>query len=263
MTAYLTNLVKKIYRMESNQNKLAIITGGGSGIGFAIAEKFVQNNIRIVIVGRDKQKLDDAKNKLGELCDSFSFDLNDLEGIPGLVQSIVGEHGPIDILVNNAGINLKKEFTEVTDEEFQKIITTNVTAAFSLSREVVKHMLQNGKGCIVNISSMASQYGIPKVIAYTASKSAIEGMTRAMAVELSPKGIRVNCIAPGFIATDMSAKALNNDPERKNKVLGRTPMGELGQPADVGDAALFLATESSKYITGVVLPVDGGNSIGF
>jgi NAD(P)-dependent dehydrogenase (short-subunit alcohol dehydrogenase family) len=122
---------------------------------------------------------------------------------------------------------------------------------------------QKTKGSIINISSMASQYGIPKVIAYTASKSAIEGMTRAMATELSPLGIRVNCIAPGFIATDMSAKALNNDPERKAKVMGRTPMGALGQPSDIADAALFLASENSKYITGVVLPVDGGNSVGF
>lgn len=110
---------------------------------------------------------------------------------------------------------------------------------------------------------MASQYGIPKVIAYTASKSAIEGMTRAMAVDLSPSGIRVNCIAPGFIATDMSEKALNNDPERKNKVLSRTPIGYLGLPSQVADAALFLATDASSYITGIVMPVDGGNSIGF
>ena len=140
---------------------------------------------------------------------------------------------------------------------------TNVSAMFSLSREVVNHMMRKNGGSIINISSMASQYGLPKVIAYSASKAAIEGMTRAMAVELSPKGIRVNCIAPGFIATDMSAKALNNDKERKDKVMSRTPMGALGMPADIGDAALFLATESSKYITGIVLPVDGGNSIGF
>ena len=158
---------------------------------------------------------------------------------------------------------MKKEFTEVTDEDFQKILLTNVTAIFSLSREVVKCMIENGGGSIINISSMASQYGIPKVIDYTASKSAIEGMTRAMAVELSPKGIRVNCIAPGFIATDMSAKALNNDPERKNKVLSRTPIGHLGAPSDIGDAALFLGSDASKYITGIVMPVDGGNSIGF
>jgi len=134
---------------------------------------------------------------------------------------------------------------------------------FAISREVVKFMIQKQTGSIINISSMASQYGIPKVIAYTASKAAIEGMTRAMAVELSPKGIRVNCIAPGFIATDMSAKALNNDIERKAKVMSRTPMGMLGLPADVADAALFLASSESAYITGVVLPVDGGNSIGF
>lgn len=244
--------------------KIAIVTGGGSGIGLAIAGKLVQNNIHTVIVGRDEKKLCEAQKKLGELCEPMNCDLNDLSSIPVLVNRIVEKHGRIDVLVNNAGINMKKEFTEVTDEEFQKIILTNVTAIFSLSREVVKCMLEKKiNGSIINISSMASQYGIPKVIAYTASKSAIEGMTRAMAVELSPKGIRVNCIAPGFIATDMSAKALNNDLERKGKALGRTPMGALGNPSDIGDAAAFLTSDAAKYITGVVLPVDGGNSIGF
>jgi NAD(P)-dependent dehydrogenase (short-subunit alcohol dehydrogenase family) len=245
------------------ENKIAIVTGGGSGIGFAIATKFVQNNILTIIVGRDTQKLESAKNKLGELCVPITFDLNDLNSIPNLVDEIIDKHGRIDILVNNAGINLKKEFTEVSDEEFQKILLTNVTAVFALSREVVKCMLEIGGGSIINISSMASQYGIPKVIAYTASKAAIEGMTKAMAVELSPKGIRVNCIAPGFIATDMSAKALNSDPERKQKVISRTPMGYMGDPADIANAALYLANGEANYVTGVVLPVDGGNSIGF
>ncbi len=110
---------------------------------------------------------------------------------------------------------------------------------------------------------MASQYGIPKVIAYTASKAAIEGMTKAMAVELSPMGIRVNCIAPGFIATEMSAKALNDDKERMQKVLSRTPLGVLGRPEDIAAAALFLSSDAAKFITGTILPVDGGNSIGF
>ena len=230
--------------------KIAIVTGGGSGIGLAITERFVQNNIHTIIIGRDEQKLCAAKEKLGPLCEPFVGDLNDLASIPKLV--------------NNAGINMKKEFIDVTDEDFQRIILTNVTAVFVLSREVVKGMMEKGvKGAIINISSMASQYGIPKVIAYTASKSAIEGMTKAMAVELSPKGIRINCIAPGFIATDMSAKALNNDPERKFKALDRTPMGELGKPSDIGDAAVFLSSEAASYITGVVLPVDGGNSVGF
>lgn len=243
--------------------KVAIITGGASGIGLAIAKTFTANNIFAVIIGRDQQKLDAAKKAMGDSCHVISHDLTDLGSIGQLVADINRQFGHIDILVNNAGINLKKEFTDVTDDDFQRIMLTNVNAMFSLSREVVKTMLPQGKGAIVNISSMASQYGLPKVIAYSASKGAIESMTRAMAAELSPAGIRINCIAPGFIATDMSAKALNNDPERKQKVLSRTPMGYLGETADIGEAALFLSTEASKYITGVVLPVDGGNSIGF
>lgn len=246
-----------------SDQKIAIVTGGGSGLGYAIVEKFVEQNIHTVIIGRDQQKLDAAKEAFGDLCSCISFDLSNLKGIPALVEKIAEHYGKIDILVNNAGINMKKPFIEVSDEDFQRIILTNVTAVFALSREVAKVMLSRNAGSIVNISSMASQYGIPKVIAYTASKSAIEGMTRAMAVDLSPEGIRVNCVAPGFIATDMSAKALNNDPERKNKVLSRTPMGKLGTPADIAEAVYFFSTDASKYVTGTVLPVDGGNSIGF
>ena len=151
----------------------------------------------------------------------------------------------------------------MSDEEYQKVILINQVAVFSLSREVARVMVTRGSGSIINISSMASQYGIPLVIAYTASKSAVEGMTRAMAVELSPLGIRVNCIAPGFIITDMSSKAMVNDPERKKKVFGRTPLGRMGTVDEVANVAYFLASASSSFITGVVLPVDGGNAIGF
>ncbi len=243
--------------------KIAIVTGGASGLGLAIAEKFVKNNIHTIVIGRDEIKLENAKSILGSNCTCISFDLTNLAGIPALISRIHQEFGRIDILVNNAGINQKKPFTEVTDEEFQRIIFTNVNAVFAISREVVNVMSGQQSGSIINISSMASQYGIPKVIAYTASKSAIEGMTRAMAVDLSPIGIRVNCVAPGFIATDMSAKALNNDPERKNKVLSRTPMGKMGVPADIAEAVYFFASDASAYATGTVLPIDGGNSIGF
>lgn len=243
--------------------KVAIITGGGSGLGFAIAAKFVQQGITTIIAGRDEKKLNDAKQQLGELCYAMPCDVSDLSSIPVFVEKVMQQFGQVDILVNNAGINMKKDFTAVTDEEFQRILTTNVTAVFSLSREVVKRMLVKGSGNIIHISSMAAQYGLPKVIAYSASKTAIDGMTRAMAVELSPQGIRVNAIAPGFIYSAMTDKALNSDPERKAKVLGRTPMGRMGVPEDVGEAAYFLASDAAKYITGVVLPVDGGNSIGF
>jgi NAD(P)-dependent dehydrogenase (short-subunit alcohol dehydrogenase family) len=243
--------------------KVAIVTGGGSGLGFAIAEKFTQAGIETIIAGRDQKKLNTAKEKLGTLCHAMPCDVSDLSSIPGFINDVLKQFGQIDILVNNAGINMKKEFAEVTDEDFQKVLTTNLTAVFVMSREVVKHMLERKAGSIINISSMAAQYGLPKVIAYSASKTAIDGMTRAMAVELSPKGIRINAIAPGFIYSDMTAKALDSDPERKAKVFNRTPMGIMGQASDIGDAALFLASDAAKYITGIVLPVDGGNSIGF
>ncbi|MEO8403276.1 MAG: SDR family oxidoreductase [Chitinophagaceae bacterium] len=248
---------------KENMNKVAIVTGGASGIGLAIAEKFAANNIYTIVIGRDKNKLAAVEKTIGSNGTTIQFDLTELKKIPALIQDIHQQHGHIDILVNNAGINQKKEFTEVTDDDFQNILSTNVNAVFAISREVVKVMEKQGSGSIVNISSMAALYGIPKVIAYTASKSAIEGMTMAMAVELSPKGIRINAIAPGFIATDMSSKALNGDPERKQKVMSRTPMGHLGKPEDVADAALFLATDSSKYITGTSIRVDGGNALGF
>jgi NAD(P)-dependent dehydrogenase (short-subunit alcohol dehydrogenase family) len=243
--------------------KTAIITGGASGLGLATAKKFVENQIRTIIIGRNETNLAAVSAELGALCSYKVFDLSDLKGIPQLVNEIVEELGTIDILVNNAGINQKKPLTEVTDEDFQRIISTNLTAVFVLSREVAKSMLQQKEGCIINISSMAAQYGIPYVIAYTAAKTAIEGMTKAMAVELSPQGIRVNCVAPGFIATNMSAKALDDDPQRKQKVLSRTPMGKLGVPEDVAEAIYYLSSDAAKYVTGVILPVDGGNSIGF
>ena len=247
----------------ANQTKTAIVTGGASGIGWAITEKFIHSGLRTIVIGRDQQKLKKAKLKFGELCEPVSFDLNELSAIPEMVKKLKDDYGELDVLVNNAGINMKKDFAKVSDEEFQRVIQVNVTAVFSLSREVAKWMMRRGEGVIINISSMAAQYGLPKVIAYSASKSAVEGMTRAMAVELSPRGIRVNCIAPGFISTDMSAKALNGDRERMEKVLSRTPMGKLGQPSDIADTAFFLASDAAKYITGAVLAVDGGNSIGF
>jgi NAD(P)-dependent dehydrogenase (short-subunit alcohol dehydrogenase family) len=243
--------------------KVAVITGGASGIGYAIAEKFVKNNIQTMLVGRNKAKLREATCELGKLADWILCDLTQLDEIPGTVQKIIDKFGRIDILVNNAGVHLKKALTEVTDKEYQDVILTNQTSVFCLTRSVAGFMQEQEGGCILNISSMASIYGLPYVIAYTASKSAIEGMTRAMAVELSPLGIRVNCIAPGFISTNMSSVALDKDPERKKKVISRTPLGRLGNPEEVANAAYFLVSDEASFITGVVLPVDGGNSIGF
>jgi NAD(P)-dependent dehydrogenase (short-subunit alcohol dehydrogenase family) len=243
--------------------KVAIVTGGSAGIGLAIAGKFTREGIITYVVGRDTEKLNAAVRELGSNARGIVLDITALDKIPALAQQIVAQEGHIDILVNNAGINQKKPLHDVTDEDFQRILMTNVTSVFALTREVSKMMVSRGQGSIIMISSMASQYGIPKVISYTASKAAVEGMTRALAVELSPVGVRVNCIAPGFIATNMSSTALNSDPERKQKVLSRTPMGKLGLPEDVANLAYYLASDESAFMTGTVIPVDGGNAIGF
>lgn len=242
--------------------KTAIVTGGNSGLGFATAKKLCDNGIKTFIIGRTKDKTENACAEIGPNAIPVIFDLNNLAEIPVMIKGLAKDAN-IDILVNNAGINMKKDFIDVTDEEFLDVMHTNVLSVFAISREVVKVMKNHGGGSIINISSMASQYGIPRVIAYSASKGAIETMTRAMAVELAQFGIRINCIAPGFIKTKMTAKALNSDPERMQKVLGRTPMGTMGEPSNISDAVYFYSTNESSFVTGTVLPVDGGNSIGF
>jgi NAD(P)-dependent dehydrogenase (short-subunit alcohol dehydrogenase family) len=245
------------------ENKIALITGGGTGLGLAMAKSFVDQGAKVIITGRREDVLKEACQNLGSNAWYEVLDVTDFGQIPSRVSAMEAKYGSIDILVNNAGIHIKKSIFDYSNDDFHKVIATNEEAVFVLTREVSLKMSQRHAGVVLMISSMASQYGIPKVIGYTAAKSAIEGMTRAMAVELSPLGIRVNCIAPGFIRTSMSSSALDSDPERKAKVLGRTPMGDLGLPEDVANAAVFLCSHAAKYITGVVLPVDGGNSIGF
>ena len=173
--------------------KIAIVTGGNSGLGYATAKKFCDNGIKTYVIGRTKERTVNACAEIGDNAVPLIFDLTNLDKIPGMIQDIFDKEGQIDILVNNAGINMKKEFIEVTDAEFENIIRTNLFSVFAISREVVKKMKETGGGSIVNISSMAAQYGMPKVVAYSASKTAIEGMTRAMAVDLAQYNIRTNC----------------------------------------------------------------------
>lgn len=243
--------------------KRALITGGGSGLGLAVARTFAEYGAEVIIAGRRADVLEAAAASISGNVHTIACDLSQLGVIPDLVDGIESAYGPLDVLINNAGIHLKKEALDVSDAEFETVLRTNLQAVFALSREAARRMTTRKSGSIIMISSMAAKYGIPKVIAYTAAKSAVEGMTKAMAVEWSPDGVRVNCIAPGFIETDMSAKALNNDPDRKHRVLGRTPMRQLGQPKDVALAAVYLASPAAGFITGTSLAVDGGNSIGF
>lgn len=216
-----------------------------------------------MITGRREEPLREAVSQLGENAHYFVNDVANLEGLEGLVEQIETTLGPIDILVNNAGINLKKPALEVTDEEFSRIIQTNLTAVFALTRACARRMVPRRSGSILMISSMAAYYGIDRVAAYAASKSGVEGMVKVLASEFSPHNVRVNAIAPGFIETAMSKIAMGGDPDRRDRAMRRTPMGHFGKPEDIGYAAVFLSSEAARYITGASLPVDGGNSIGF
>jgi gluconate 5-dehydrogenase len=244
-------------------NQLALITGGGSGIGFGIAEQMILAGAKVVITGRSQDKLDAAKRKLGKNCFAYANDVREMEKHGVLVLNIENQIGPISILVNNAGIHCKKPSIETTDIEFQSVMETNVNAVFALTREVLKFMIPRRKGSVINISSMAALYGLTEVAAYSSSKTALLGLTRALASEYSNTGIRFNAVAPGFIESEMFRDVMKRDPAREEKILSRTPAGRFGTPGDIGKAVTFLASEAADFITGVCLPVDGGNSIGF
>ena len=254
------HLKKNVFSLEG---KLALITGGGSGIGFDIAQCMISAGAKVVITGRREHALKESIDILGESAQYVVNDVTELSSLEGLVGHIETHIGPIDILVNNAGINMKKPALEVSDEDFQRIVHTNLNAAFALTRACAKRMIERQSGSILMISSMAAYYGIDRVVAYAASKSGVEGMVKVLASEFSKFNVRVNAIAPGFIETAMMQTAMNSDPDRMNKALSRTPMGKFGKPDDIGWAAVFLSSEAAGYITGASLPVDGGNSIGF
>ena len=247
----------------SLRSETVLITGGGTGMGLAMARAMHAAGAHVVLVGRREVELAAAVKSLGSGASYVVHDITRLDAAPSLVARIAGEAGPVTCLVNNAGIHLKKPAVETTPEEFQRVLNTHIVGAHALTRAVAPGMIERRHGSILFTGSMASLFGIPLVIAYTAAKSAMVGMVKGYATEFSAHGVRVNCIAPGWIETEMSRRALEGDPVRKAKVLGRTPAATLGLPEDVGWAAAYLASPAAKFVTGVTLPVDGGASIGF
>ena len=241
----------------------ALITGGGTGIGLAVAHAMHAAGARVTLIGRREMELADAVRELGERASYVVHDITKYDAAAGLVTHLTLEHGPITCLVNNAGKHLKKPAIETTPAELQDVMGTHIFGAHALSQAVVPSMIERRHGSIIYMASMASLFGIPLVVAYAAAKSAMIGMIRTMATELSPHNVRVNAIAPGWIDTAMSRKAFDGDPTRKNKIISRTPMARLGEPEDVGWAAVYLTSPAAKFITGAVMPVDGGVSMGF
>lgn len=247
----------------SLSGKTAVITGGASGLGLAMAECMAQAGAKVVLLGRrEPEGLFDNEKLRGKVA-YYQYDVTNTDGVPALVEKIIAEQGPIEILCNNAGNHCKKPIEEMTVEDFTGVLDVHLVGAFAMTRAFVPHMKKNGKGSILFTASMSSYIGLPNVTGYAAAKSAYLGMVHTLASEISGAGVRVNAIAPGWIDTPMFRKATDNDPQRKAKILGRTPMQRVGEPDDIGLAAVYLCSDAAKFITGVCLPVDGGALIGF
>ncbi len=242
----------------------ALVTGGGSGLGKAIATSLAQSGAKVVIAGRREDVLQDACAEIGMGTRYQVLDLTDMAAIPAAAAQLHADHGLFDILVNNAGNTIKKPFIESDLGDFDGVFDVHVRGALELSRAVMDRMLKAGtKGSVLFISSMTAYIGQPNVSGYTISKTAINGVIRALSAEFAQSGIRVNGVAPGWIDTDVFRTATKGDPERKAKIMGRIPMGTLGDPEDIGWACAFLCAPAAKYVTGQVLLVDGGGATGF
>ncbi len=241
------------------QGKVAVVTGGSRGIGFAIVREFLKEGASVVLCGSKPESAEKAVSELKAenaewQVSGISPDLTNYEDVKAAFDGVEREYGKIDVLVNNAGISAKEPFTSYTEELFDKTMDLNLKGVFNCSRAVVDGMKERKSGCILNTSSMVSIYGQPSGVAYPTSKFAVNGFTLSLARELGPFGIRVNAVAPGITNTDMM-KAV---PAQYIAPLLKTiPLGRIGEPEDVANAFVFLASEKASYISGVVLSVDG------
>jgi NAD(P)-dependent dehydrogenase (short-subunit alcohol dehydrogenase family) len=239
--------------------KAAIITGGGSGIGKAIAQAFVREGAKVVIAGRDGKKLERAVAEIGAECLAVSADVSKTNDVQKLVSSAIDRFRHINILVNNAAVLLPGTAESLSEEDFDQTFAVNVRGLWLLSRAVLPQMRTSGGGSIVNIASVLSMVGARNRVAYAASKGAVMAMTKAMALDHAAENIRVNCICPGIVATEMVAR-FNLDENARRQRVAMHPMGRFGQPEDVASTAVFLASDESGWTTGSVITVDGGYS---
>ena len=240
-------------------NKVAIVTGGGSGIGRAIALAFAREGAKVVISGRDQKKLDATAKEIGENCLTVSADLSSSADIKKLVDATIQRFKQIHVLVNNAGILLPGTAESFTEAEWDQTFNVNVRGVWLLSRAVLPNMRAAGAGSIINIASVLSLTGARNRVAYAASKGAVLQMSRSMALDHALEKIRVNCICPGMVETEMIAQFIVDESAR-NQRLAMHPLGRFGQPEDISGLAVFLASEESSWITGAAFPVDGGYS---
>jgi gluconate 5-dehydrogenase len=250
----------------SVNDQVVLVSGGTRGIGYAIAEGFAQRGAMVIVTGRTAEGANEAAAKLragaAKAPIGLACDVADAEQIKRLATTAHEKLGRIDVLLNVAGVNRRKPAIDVSDDDYDYILGANLRGAFFLSREIGKHMLERRSGCQINIASLNTDRPLKNVAPYAMSKAGIAHMTRSLALEWGPSGVRVNAIAPGFILTDLTRK-LWSDSTMRAWAEGNTPQRRLGTPEDCVGAALFLASPASAFITGQILYIDGGFTAGF
>ncbi|MDP3669648.1 MAG: SDR family oxidoreductase [Telluria sp.] len=237
--------------------KVAIVTGATQGIGLACAQRLVREGARVMLADI-KAEGAQAAHDLGPAARFFAADVSQKVDVDALVAATLEAFGRIDILVNNAGVTHAADFLDLTEEDFDRVIRINLKSMFLCGQAVAKAMLAQQSGCIINMSSVNSTLAIPNQVPYVVSKGGVNQLTKVMALNLAPHGIRVNGIGPGTILTELAKKAVMASPEARRTILSRTPLGRCGEPEEVAAIAAFLASDDASYMTGQTMYVDGG-----
>jgi NAD(P)-dependent dehydrogenase (short-subunit alcohol dehydrogenase family) len=236
--------------------RVCIVTGGSQGIGEACVRRFAREGAKVVVADVADGPGQALAKALGAMY--VHCDVGDKAQVDALVAAVMKAHGRIDVLVNNAGIFKAAEFLEVSEEDFDAVLRVNLKGSFLMGQAVAREMARAGRGSIVNMSSVNGVLTIPTISSYNVSKGGINQLTRVMALSLADKGVRVNAVAPGTIATELAAKAVLTSEDAKMRIMMRTPMKRLGEPSEVADAVAWLASDAASYVTGEIVVVDGG-----
>jgi len=237
-------------------NRVCIVTGGAQGIGEACIRRFAREGAQVVIADIDDTRGAALAAELGAVF--VHCDVGDKAQVDALVAQTMAAQGRIDVLVNNAGIFRAADFLDMSEADFDAVLRVNLKGAFLMGQAVAREMAQAGRGSIVNMSSVNGVLAIPTIAGYNVSKGGINQLTRVMALSLADKGIRVNAVAPGTIATELAAQAVLTSKAAKARIMSRTPMRRLGEPSEIADTVAYLASDAASYITGEIVVVDGG-----
>ncbi|HYD75036.1 SDR family oxidoreductase [Ramlibacter sp.] len=236
--------------------RVCIVTGAAQGIGEACARRLAADGAQVVVADIEDSRGQALATELGGLF--VHCDVGDKAQVDALVAEAMRRHGRIDVLVNNAGIFKAADFLEVSEADFDAVLRVNLKGSFLVGQAAAREMAKAGRGAIVNMSSVNGVLAIPTIASYNVSKGGINQLTRVMALALADKGIRVNAVAPGTIATELAAKAVLTSEDAKNRIMSRTPMKRLGEPSEIADVVAWLASDAASYVTGEIVVVDGG-----